>query len=168
MTKFTRIILLLCALSLLCLCSCHQNIPDTTSTIEETQSTDVKFTYPITPDSYYWDSYSIRTKVEMLKIPDDTLATMSNRDLVEALASYPFLIDIYLYGQSVSDGVRSVRKYCSALNELLERDGGIEAIHDYLIDESVTDLSDFERLALEDLYYVLGSAVFQGTLDDPA
>lgn len=51
MAKITRIVLLLCALSLLCLCGCHQNIPETTSTIEETQSPTVKPTYPQTPDS---------------------------------------------------------------------------------------------------------------------
>lgn len=146
MAKFTRMIPLLCALFLLCLCGCHQNIPDTTSSIEETQSPTVKSTYPQTPDS---------------------LATMSNRDLVELLASSSHLVNVFLF-YSISEGVSIVRRSDIVLDELLKRDGGIEAINDYLMDESVEDLPYYVRIALEDLYYVLGSAVFQGTLDYPA
>lgn len=124
----------------------------------ETQALEIGFQYPITPDSDDWESYTVTEKVQMLQIPSETLATMSNRDLVKALASYPYLVDIYVYGMSVSDGIDVVKTYCSALDELLKRDGGIVAINDYLNDDAAEGLSDFEWGALDDIYHVLWSA----------
>lgn len=65
----------------------------------------------------------------MLRIPDEILKTMSTEELIYAIAEYPYLVDIYVYGNSVDDGVQVARKYFSALDELLSR----KIDHSYLI-----------------------------------
>lgn len=89
------------------------------------------FTYPITPKSENWFDYTVLEKVSMLSIPEEKLSIMSDAELVSAIASYPFLVDIYLYGDSVSDGISVVRCYFSALDELLSRDTGLSSLYSY-------------------------------------
>ena len=121
-----------------------------------------EYAYPITPESDNWDSYSVIEKVVMLQIPDSKLAAMSNDELVTALASYPYLVDIYLYGDCIQDGIEVVRTYCSALNELLKRDPELNSIRSYLSScttyfatmstEKINEDS-FEYIALADIYF---------------
>lgn len=118
------------------------------------------YQYPITPESDDWFDYSVTEKVAMLKIPEETLSAMSNDELIEALAAYPYLVDLYVYGSSVHDGVEVLKTYCSALNELLKRDPELSSLGDYLSANSTayppsTDSEDtfnFEYNALTDIF----------------
>lgn len=108
--------------------------------VEQTEESISEYRYCITPDSDDWGLYSVAEKVEMLQIPDSELAVMSNESLIVALAAYPYLVDIYLYGGSVYEGVQVVRTYCSALNELLERDPTLAILNEYLTVNSETSI----------------------------
>lgn len=125
-----------------------------TSSPLKSQSSLTEYHYPITPDSDDWNYYTVTEKVIMLQIPESTLATMTDVELIAALASYPYLIDIYLYGSSVQDGVDIVKTYCSALNELLKRDSDLGALLDYLSTEpqTVYNKDNFRLAALRDIY----------------
>ncbi len=70
----------------------------------------------------------------MLRIPEEVLNEMTDEELVQAIASYPYLVDIYLYGDSVEDGIAVARGYFSALDELLSRQTAAVAFIDYGID----------------------------------
>lgn len=80
------------------------------------------FDYPITINSPNWFDYSVLEKVEMLKIPKSVLHKMSDDALLRAVAEYPYLCDIYLYGDSVDNGIDVSSSYFSALKELQSRD----------------------------------------------
>lgn len=56
---------------------------------------------------------------------------MTDEALVNAIAEYPYLIDIYLYGDSVADGIEVSRRYFSALDELLSRETVSESLTKY-------------------------------------
>ncbi len=92
------------------------------------------YAYAITSDSNYWLDYTVQERVDMLRIPEDDLAEMTDEELVQAIASYPYLVDIYLYGDSVEDGIEVARNYFSALDELLNRTTASTALVDYGID----------------------------------
>ena len=53
-----------------------------------------EYKYSITPDSDDWNDYSVKEKVEMLRIPDEELSSMTNDELISAIYNYPYLIDI--------------------------------------------------------------------------
>ena len=101
-------------------------------TVTDVQETE-QFVYPINATSSQWDFLSIKEKVDMLRIPDETLECMSNKELIEAIAEYPFLIDIYVYGNTINEGIQVTRKYFSALDELLSRDGSYVALIEYAL-----------------------------------
>lgn len=90
-----------------------------------------EYKYQISSLSTDWNDYSVTEKVEMLRIPADTLNKMTDEALVNAIAEYPYLIDIYVYGDSVTDGIEISRKYFSALDELLSRKSASEALSNY-------------------------------------
>lgn len=92
------------------------------------------YNYPISAASDAWNSYSVRQKVEMLRISDEILNEMSDESLIAAIAEYPYLVDIYLYGSSVYDGIRIARKYFSALDELLSRDSAATSMETLGVD----------------------------------
>ncbi|MBQ7817945.1 MAG: hypothetical protein IJ388_04030 [Oscillospiraceae bacterium] len=154
----------------------HGATPVYADSIQDSQNTTVEYVYAITPESDNWDSYSVVEKVVMLQIPDSKLAAMSNDELVAALASYPYLVDIYLYGDCVQDGVEIVSTYCSALNELLKRDPELNSIKNYLSSSTsyistmsaagTSEADSFENTALLDIY--LSTADTQETFSSNA
>lgn len=95
------------------------------------------YEYPFTADSPVWSSMSPQYRVERLKIPDDILKRMTDKALIQAIADYPLLIDLYLMG-TVEDGLKVLPDECSALKELLSRNtaktsfltDGIEIMHE--------------------------------------
>lgn len=123
------------------------------------------YQYLITPESDDWFNYSVTEKVAMLQIPEETLSAMSNDELIEALAAYPYLVDIYLYGCSVHDGVEVVKTYCSALNELLKRDPELTSLGNYLSTNSAAYLAstdaeapfNFEYNALTEIFIAVSN-----------
>ena len=124
------------------------------------------YVYPITPESEDWFHYTPKEKAEMLKIDEETLNGMSDRQLVRAVATFPYLGDIHVYG-TMNDSVPLVEKYCSALGELITRDSfrqslvsyGNELIEEYKMSEKknaeliiwlMTDLIDYYMNPTED------------------
>lgn len=89
------------------------------------------YEYPITPDSEDWSNYGVHGKVEMLRIPEETLHRMTDEALVKAIAEYPYLCDLYVYGFGMEDGIQVTRSYFSALDELLKRDTAQESLKNY-------------------------------------
>ena len=85
------------------------------------QAEEQDYTYPLTPESEDWFDYTPREKSEMLRIDEETLSQMTERQLVHAIADYPYLCDIHVYGP-MSESVPLVEKYCSALSELTKRE----------------------------------------------
>ncbi|MBQ6292633.1 MAG: hypothetical protein IJK77_01995 [Lachnospiraceae bacterium] len=79
-----------------------------------------RYVYPITIESDNWFDYSVLEKVQMLWIDDQILKTMSNKQLVEAIADYPYLIDIYFF-DSIKEGLEVLADECCAYRELIQR-----------------------------------------------
>lgn len=108
------------------------NIPFSTFASESsTPPTISSYEYPLSVNSNDWSSYSVIEKVELLKIPTSVLKLLTDEALVKAISNYPFLVDIYLYGNSVEDGITASRVYFSALNELLSRKTASKALQVY-------------------------------------
>ena len=112
------------------------------------------FSYPITPESDSWGDYTVLEKVRMLAIPEERLSVMSDEELVSAVASYPFLVDIYLYGDSVSDGINVARSYFSALDELLSRNSGLSSLYAYGVQPAQLLLAKTSSQISEDDHFV--------------
>ena len=102
------------------------------------------YSYPISADSEEWFEYSVREKVEMLRIPEFVLNSMTDEMLIQAIADYPYLVDIYLYGESVADGIDVARTYFSALDELLSRDTAAEALSTYGLNVAATHIASYQ------------------------
>lgn len=80
-----------------------------------------RYVYPITIESPDWFSYSVPEKQEMLKIDAQSLRKMSDSMLVEAIADYPYLVDVLLSG-TLEEGLADLADHCSAYAELITRE----------------------------------------------
>lgn len=80
-----------------------------------------RYVYPITIESPDWFSYSVLEKQEMLKIDGQSLRKMSGSMLVEAIADYPYLVDVVLSG-TLEEGLEDLADHCSAYAELITRE----------------------------------------------
>ena len=87
-----------------------------------------RYLYPITVQSKEWFEYTVKEKVDMLRINETVLSDMTDCQLIYAVADYPYLCDIYVYGLTVAEGVEQLQEYCSALGELLKRPGYQETL----------------------------------------
>ena len=125
------------------------------------------YEYPITADSPNWFDYTVLEKVEMLTIPENILNRMTDEALIQAIADYPYLVDIYLYGDSVNDGIATSQSYFSALNELLSRDTAVESLSTYGVSfanavstAAATDaeIDNHDKLAAMSMDYILDYA----------
>lgn len=67
-----------------------------------------------------WKSLSREEKIKLLQIPEGTLARMTDKALIHAVAEYPLLADLYRFGAD-QEGVGRFAEECSALAELLSR-----------------------------------------------
>lgn len=111
---------------LLCLPACKASGQE-----EASNGAVTHYTYPITSESEDWLDYSVLEKAEMLRIPEETLKNMTDEALVTAIAEYPYLCDLLVYGTGIEDGIQTTRSYFSALDELLNRDTAQEALKTY-------------------------------------
>lgn len=127
MKKATILLLIL----VLLLCGCVGEQPEPTEQIPEEAVELEHYEYPITSDSPEWAGMSVAEKVEALKIPTEQLKEMTDEELIRALADYPFLIDLHVYGKSTGESIETMRGYCSALDELLSRETAVESLNDY-------------------------------------
>ena len=80
-----------------------------------------RYAYPITAESPDWFSYSVPEKQEMLKIDGQSLRQMDDSVLVEAIADYPYVVDVMLAG-TVEEGLAGLADHCSAYAELITRE----------------------------------------------
>lgn len=127
MKKATIILLILELL----LCGCVGEQPEPTEQIPEETVELEHYEYPITSDSPEWAGMSVAEKVEALKIPAEQLKEMTDEELIRALAEYPFLIDLHVYGKSTGESIETLRGYCSALDALLSRQSAVASLNDY-------------------------------------
>ncbi len=156
--------LILCFLMVI-LVSMHEinaSAKDKDADAKDNKYIDGFYEYPITIMSDDWFNYSVKEKVAMLIIDQETLNRMTDRQLVYAIADYPYLVDIYLYN-SFEEGLTNFKKNCSAYCELMERLSGIESlktyseeiIESYKITPRLDGQTDFVANALNDIieYY---------------
>lgn len=82
------------------------------------------------PDN--WDTMSVLERVQALQIPDEVLSQMSDDALVQAVADYPYLVDIYLYGDADSDSLHSqfVSKAMSDILSAVHQANGVQTLVD--------------------------------------
>lgn len=78
------------------------------------------FEYPITKDSQKWGMMSSQARVDALIIPEKIVKRMSDKALIQAIAEYPLLIDLYAYGRT-EDSLEVFSRQCSAYKELITR-----------------------------------------------
>lgn len=129
-------------------------------TVNASAATDSEenYKYKITTESKDWFDYTVLEKNKMLKIDSTELENMTDKQLVYAIADYPYLIDIYVCG-TISEGLEKFKEQCSAYNELINRNGGVEKLIEYgskIIDEykeypRADGRTEFVVLALQDM-----------------
>ena len=78
------------------------------------------YVYPITVQSEDWFDYSVLEKNEMLRISQSVLEQMNEKQLIEAIADFPYLVDIYVF-DTIEDGLEHFKNTCSAYAELITR-----------------------------------------------
>ena len=76
-----------------------------------------RYVYPITVDSEDWSSYTVQEKVEMLRIDEAVLKNMNDKELVWAIADYPYLGNFIAYDRNMD----LMAEECDALRELQSR-----------------------------------------------
>ena len=86
-----------------------------------------RYVYPITVDSEDWFNYPVMEKVAMLRIDEAVLKNMNERELVWAIADYPYLGNFGIYGNDFD----VMAEECDALRELRSRDTFTAAINVY-------------------------------------
>lgn len=99
-------------------------------TKSETLDDNSKYQYPLTRSSDNWFDYSVSEKKTMLRIDNQILASMSDKQLVYAIAEYPYLVDLYAYDFS-KEGIDTFSKECSAYAELSKRTSFKESLTEY-------------------------------------
>ncbi len=138
------LILLLVLVLCLPLCACTQGPAETTL------PPITHWEYPISPGSEGW--FGVSSNVERLRIPEADLDRMTDEALVTAIAEYPYFIDIGLYSGTDEENLASLRKYFSALDELLARENHqeiLKSLGQSYIDSAPED--DFTALLMEEL-----------------
>lgn len=128
----------------------------------DVEANESDYVYPITTESEDWFSYTVLEKCEMLRIDEQVLQTMTDEQLVHAIADYPYLTDIYAL-DSMKDGLQNFRNICDAFDELLSRDRGIQSFMFYsseIISEIEKEAkydwkTDFIKVALKDMVRIL-------------
>ena len=138
------------------------------STLEPITNYDIEhYEYPITADSPDWFDYTVLEKVKMLTIPESILGRMTDEALIQAIADYPYLVDLYVYGNAVSDGIITSQSYFSALQELLSRETAVESLSTYGVSfanavntVAATDdeIDNHDKLAALSMDYILNYA----------
>lgn len=139
-------------LSFILLCTSGSPLLASVSALDNMVESDMlvyDHTYPISRESVYWDDYTVLEKVDMLRIPSEKLDRMTDEALVKAIAEYPYLIDIYLYGSSVADGIEVARSYFSALDELLSRNTASESLTKYGLTIANSYYASYNRSSAE-------------------
>ena len=86
-----------------------------------------RYVYPITVDSENWFNLPVTEKVARLRIDEAVLKNMNDRELVWAIADYPYLGNFGIYGNDFD----LMEKECDALRELRSRDTFTAAINVY-------------------------------------
>ncbi len=116
------------------------------------------YEYPISQESPKWSVMSPISRVEELIIPNKVLKRMTDKALIQAIADYPLLINLYVSG-TVKDGIVYFSNECSALRELLSRESaktsfltdGVDIMNDLYKD----DENDIAINALYDIITTL-------------
>ena len=87
-----------------------------------------RYSYPIDFDSEEWFDYTVLEKSSMLMIPQTILDSMSDIELLYAIADYPYFGDLYLYGFD-ENGLAAFAEYCSAFKELQSRQTFLKSLN---------------------------------------
>ncbi len=132
MKKKIHLSLILCFLAIILISTnmISASEDDNTEKAGNEQTATDFYEYSITILSDDWFNYTVKEKILMLQIDDDTLRTMSDRQLVYAIADYPYLVNMYL-SDSMEKGFNSLSETCSALKELMSRESGVESLNTY-------------------------------------
>ncbi len=93
--------------------------------------------YPNAETYEGWDKLSVNEKIELCRIPKETLKTMSDEQLIEAVFAFPFA-DIFVYDHW-DFGVKVLEDTSDAYAELLSRKTGLESLIKYAEDRANSD-----------------------------
>ncbi len=93
-------------------------------------ATKLAYEYPIYPGDAEWAEYDARERVQMLQIPEGILAKLTTRELVEVVAAYPRLSNIFYY-DTYEMGYNAVKRSFNGLAELAKRDDATECLIEY-------------------------------------
>ena len=85
--------------------------------------------YPNADTYEDWDELDVSEKIELCRIPKDTLKAMSDEQLIEAVFAFPFA-DIFVYDHW-DFGVKVLEDTSDAYAELLSRKKGLESLIKY-------------------------------------
>lgn len=78
--------------------------------------------YNYNVDTEKYKVFDHAEKVNYLQIPDDTLASMSDSELIDAVLSYPLSLDFIFYN-NYQFGFEMMREHFNGLNEMMNRSG---------------------------------------------
>jgi hypothetical protein len=79
-----------------------------------------KYKFPIFPGDKVWKATRYPDRVRMLRIPDSTLKSLTNVQLIGACYEYPFWINILAFN-SMDEGFENLTSIFNGYNELLDR-----------------------------------------------
>lgn len=119
---------------------CTLLIPPSMAKANESNLSIDYYEYSITVESEDWFNYTVQEKVEALTIPDEILKNMTDEALVQAIADYPYLVDIYVYS-TTSKGLEEFQNYCSAYKELMSRSSAKQSF----LSSGITLMNSYEK-----------------------
>jgi hypothetical protein len=95
-------------------------------------TTNVAYSYPIKPGSPEWKALNSHEEMlQVVQIPEEVLARMSTRALVETVLDYPLFGDMFAYN-SLQSGFKAVAGNFNGIQELFRRsDGAHELVLKY-------------------------------------
>ena len=86
------------------------------------------YEYPIVPGDDKWlELETVNDKIEVCRIPQETLENMTDQALIQAVLDYPFICDVFAYDEQ-DLAIRSLEKNCDAYSELIRRDSGKDSL----------------------------------------
>ena len=130
--------------------------------------------YPIKPGTEQWEALASRKEVmEVCRIPQEVLETVSTKDLAEICMNYPLFSD-YMFFNSERVGVWAMIKGFNGLDELSKRkDGAQELVKIYKTYPFFTQISDrtskdfrIIQYKLSFLELILSDEIFIDQLDN--
>lgn len=121
------------------------------SDIKNVGASELQKVYNVLPGDPEWEQLgSVADKIQACAISEEVLCSLSDKELLQAVLDYPFVIDLFATDDHKL-AAQSIYDHSDAFHELVSRNNGKDIMMDWLREKCESDLS---TLSGEDLLQI--------------